>query len=305
MPASREFQNMIKMIPPGLNAPEDDVAAVRQKMASMHGHPIQNGTEVSYTNCGSVKAKWLQAAGTSSDRHALFCHGGGFVSCNMDDYLFYGEYISRYFNCRVLIPDYRLAPESRFPAALEDCFSAYVAMLDEGIDPASILVTGDSCGGGLALATMLKARTEGLPLPACYVGTTAWYDLLLRGDSARNPGGPEPFITPGWYRARVEDYLGGANAADPLASPVYADCTGLPPLLLQVGGADITRDSAVDMARAAGMCGVAVELQIWPDMCHGWHGLVSSGIPESLAAWESAGRFVDAHLGKRPSNKRR
>lgn len=297
MATSPLFNTIIDSIPTSFNAPEHDVSTVRKVMAPMHGHPLREDTIATAAVMGDQAAKWVTAANVDKRGwHALFCHGGGFVSCRMNEYLFWGEFVSQYLNAKVLVPDYRLAPENPYPAALDDCVSAWRAMLDSGIDPDKVFFTGDSCGGGLALSTMLRARDEGLPLPACYLGLTAWYDLTLPGQSGIDPGGKDPFITPGWYRARAKDYLGEVKANTAYASPVYADCSGLPPMLLQVGAVDITRDSAIDMARAAGLAGVHVELQICEGMVHGFHGLVGSGVEESIAAWHSARQFVERHI---------
>lgn len=297
MPPSELFNTIIDAIPESFNAPDHDVATVRAVMAPMHGHPLREDTTATPAHLGDQASSWVEAAKVD-DRgwHALFCHGGGFVSCRMDDYLFWAEFVSQYLNAKVLVPDYRLAPEHPYPAALDDCLSAWRAMLDAGIDPGKVFFTGDSCGGGLALATLLRARDEGLPLPACYLGLTGWYDLTLPGPSGIDPGGKDPFITPGWYRARARDYLGDIDPTEPYASPSYADCSGLPPMLLQVGEVDITRDSAVNMARKASADGVTVDLQICAGMVHGFHGLVGSGVEESVLAWEAAREFLEKHM---------
>jgi monoterpene epsilon-lactone hydrolase len=298
MAISKAFQQLLDAIPDGFNAPEDDVATVREKMAPLHGHPLPETASIDLVQIGARQAAWVNRDDLRQPgRHALFCHGGGFVSVHMPEYLFWGEYIARYLGARTLVPDYRLAPEQPFPAALDDCFAAYCWMLDQGIDAQSIIITGDSCGGGLAAAVMLMAIAKGLPVPACHVGFTGWYDLTLPGPSGIDPGGRDPFISPGWYRRRVEDYLAGADPLQPLASPAQADCSGMPPLLLQTGGCDITRDSAVAMAAAAAANGVQVELQIWAGMPHGFQGLVGSEIPEAKAAFSAARQFVDRHLG--------
>ncbi|MCX2982205.1 alpha/beta hydrolase [Halieaceae bacterium IMCC14734] len=297
MAISTAFQQLLDAIPDGLNAPSDDVATVREKMAPLHGHELPAQASVELLQIGERAAAWVNRDDLRQPgRHALFCHGGGFVSVRMPEYLFWAEYVARYLGARTLVPDYRLAPEAAFPAALDDCFAAYCWMLEQDIDPQTIVITGDSCGGGLAAAVMLKAVAQGLPVPGCHVGFTGWYDLTLPGASGIDPGGRDPFITPGWYQRRVKDYLAGADPRLPLASPAQADCEGLPPLLLQVGGCDITRDSAVAMAAAAGADGVQVELQIWAGMPHGFQGLVGSEIPEAISAFKSARQFVDKHL---------
>ncbi len=297
MPASLLFQQIINAIPADFNAPEDDVAAVREKMAPLHGQPLADSTLTEEAGLGAQASTWITAAEVD-DRgwHALFCHGGGFVSVRMQEYLFWAEWVSRHLNCKTLVPDYRLAPEQPYPAALDDCLEAWKGMLDSGVDPTRTIFTGDSCGGGLALCAMVKARDEGLPLPACYVGFTSWYDLGLPGPSGIDPGGKDPFITPGWYHNRVRDYLGDADLDAAYSSATRCDLRGLPPLLLQTGAVDITRDSAVEMARVAGLANVQVELQLWADMVHGFQGLAGSDVPEAHAAFQSARQFVERLL---------
>lgn len=292
---SKEFQDIAAFFPTDFNTPDDDYLTVRAKMKPFHGHPVQADTEVAYTQAGDRQMAWVQAgACTRPDRVALFCHGGGFVSCPMEDYLFFAELASAQLNCRVALPDYRLAPEYPFPAALDDCTEAYRTILESGVTPEQLFTTGDSCGGGIALAVLLKARDEGLPMPACHVGFTGWYDLALDPSVTDQDPRAEPLITPGWYRARVSDYLGDASADQPYASPACGDGEGLPPLLLQMGENDLCLPGARKVAQNFHQADVQV--QVSDGMVHGFHGLVSSGVPESIAAWKSARAFVDQHL---------
>jgi acetyl esterase/lipase len=266
-------------------------------MKPWHGHPIAEDTQVSYSEAGGRSVAWVEAANcTRSDRYALFCHGGGFVSCDMADYLFFAEIISRLLDCRVVVPDYRLAPEHRYPAALDDCVAAYYALLEREVPANSIFTTGDSCGGGLAVSVILRARDEGRSVPACHLGLTGWYDLKL--DKCHTDEGPrtEPMITPGWFRNRVADYLAEASVDEVYASPAGAKCDGLPPLLLQVGENDLTSEGARRLAERASAAGVDATLSVKAGMVHGFHGLVNSGVPESAEAWAEAKSFIDLHV---------
>ncbi|MEM8500446.1 MAG: alpha/beta hydrolase [Pseudomonadota bacterium] len=293
---SEQFQNLLKMMPADFNIESDDAASVRAKMKPFHGHPIAVGTEVRYSTDNGLNIAWLRAAECDSrNRHALFCHGGGFVSCSAEEYLFYAEYVSRFLNCEVVVPDYRLAPEHPYPAALDDCFDAYQQMLAAGIDTHCILFTGDSCGGGLAASTLLRVRDAGLPMPACLLGLTGWFDLQL-SDIDVTAARTEPMITPGWYLNRAKDYLGNVDPATPYASPAYADCAGLPPMLLQVGSNDLSKGGAQRLTSNAGAANVHALLDETQGMVHGFHGLVSSDVPEALAAWSRAREFVDRFL---------
>ncbi len=296
---SQQFKNLLKMMPADFNIESDDFSTVRAKMKPFHGHPIAAGSEVRYSNDAGLKIAWLRAAQCdSSSRYALFCHGGGFVSCTAEDYLFYAEYVSRFLNCEVAVPDYRLAPEHPYPAALDDCFKAYQQMLAAGIEASSIVITGDSCGGGLAASTLLRARDEGLNMPACLLGLTGWFDLTL-ADVEETTARTEPLITPGWYLNRVKDYLFDADPKAPYASPAFADCTGLPPMLLQVGSNDLSKGGAARLASSAAALNIAAIVDEAPGMVHGFHGLVSSEVSEALEAWNRAREFVDGFI---PSN---
>lgn len=287
------FQQIATAIPADFNIGADDVATVRAKMKPWHGHPVATDTAVHVTHDDNITIAWLRAAAcTNSSRHALFCHGGGFVSCTAQEYLFFAEQISSRLNCTVAVPDYRLAPEAVYPAALDDCLAAYKAMLATGVEPTHIFFTGDSCGGGLAASTLLRARDENTPMPASFFAMTGWFDLQL-ADAPSNAPRTEPMITPDWYRNRVSDYLAGADPTEPYASPAFADCHALPPMLLQVGDNDLSLSGARRLARVAKAAGVHVNLDVYPGMVHGFHGLVNSGVPESVAAWNTARQFID------------
>lgn len=295
---SKEFQQIAAAIPADFNVASDDVATVRAKMKPWHGHPIAKDTQLRYTRsvAGNGEAQdlaWLKVADCDNDsRYAFFCHGGGFVSCTAQEYLFFAEHISRQFNCTVAVPDYRLAPEAQYPAALDDCLLGYQSMLEEGVAAENIVFTGDSCGGGLAACALIRARDEGLPLPSCFVGLTGWFDLQL-SDVPVNEARTEPMITPGWYRNRVKDYLLDADPTTAYASAAFAEYSSLPPLLLQVGSNDLSLGGARQFAENAKAAGVNAHLDVYEGMVHGFHGLISSAVPESLQAWSAAREFVD------------
>jgi acetyl esterase/lipase len=226
----------------------------------------------------------------------LHVHGGAFVSTGVEHYIPYAARLSRAFAARAVVFGYRLAPEHRYPAALDDTHAVYRALLDAGTPPDRIAIGGDSCGGGIGIALLLRLRDEGTPLPAAFIGLTGWYDLEMTGDSARNPRGVDPYVDPEWIRARGRDYAGPTgDVRSPFLSPIHADLSGLPPLFLSCGEIDITRDDSTRLAARAGRDGVAVTLEVNPEMIHGFHGL-SDLIPEGRASLERAGEFVRRHL---------
>ena len=169
--------------------------------------------------------------------------------------------------------------------------------LEGGVSPERVGFIGDSCGGGLVVTSLVALRAAGVAMPALAVTLGGWFDLEASGDSAGRPLGPDPFATAEFVRARGRDYLGeGGDLRDPAASAHYADLRGLPPLLLQVGQVDLTRDDALRLAARAGREGVEVTLEVHPEMVHGFQGLAHAGIPEAVASVARVASFVDARL---------
>ncbi len=291
---SAELEAILATVPADFADGSADFNAVRAMFAPFHGHPVAAELRVETRALGPVMAGWYtHARNADSTRLAFHCHGGAFVSCPLEVYHFYGEIIARELDIRVVMPDYRLAPEHVFPAAHDDCFAAYKALLESGVCAADICVMGESCGGSLALGMLVRARDEGLPMPACFVSVTGWFDLSVPGTVR----GHDPFLTPAWVRNRGRDYSAGKLALDdPALSPAHADLHGLPPLYLQVGEFDTMGGGARLLAANARRAGVEVSLEPWLGMIHGWHGLVNAGVPEAQAAWAAIRRYVDARL---------
>jgi monoterpene epsilon-lactone hydrolase len=287
---------MLALIPPDFADPEADYLAVRAMMAPFHGHPVPAQVSVEEAVLGGVRVAWCEdSTGQHDGMTAFHCHGGGLVSCPLDDYLFYGAMLSEQLGLRVVLPDYRLAPEHPYPAAHEDCLNAYRGLLDSGANPARLIVMGDSCGGGLALSTLVAARDEGLAMPAGYISLSGWFDWSVAHPVTE---GRDPFLTAEWVRHRAVDYAQGRIALDdPRISPTYAELSGLPPLYLPVGQFDTVGHGAVALGVAAMGAGVRVTLESWPGAVHGWQGLVNVGVPEAVAAFERMRAFIDSVLG--------
>lgn len=295
---SPEYQAFIASIDAPLVCADDCLEEARAKLESMHGHAVADTTTVEWVEFGRVRCAWVVAAEAVDSSTVLFlCHGGAFIAACGDGYLFYAELLSRHAGARVLLVDYRLAPTHRYPAALDDCVEAYRGLLVDGTAADNIAFIGDSCGGGLAVASLVSLRDAGTVLPRAVVALGGWFDLEASGDSAINPVGPDPFADARFTRARGRDYVGpNGDLRDPLVSPIYADPTGLPPMLLQVGEIDLTRDDAVRLADAAERVGVDVTLELWPGMVHGFQGLAAAGIPEGLDALDSVGRYLRTQM---------
>jgi len=245
---------------------------------------------------GSVHGEWL----TPRDPGAgviLYVHGGGFVACSPATHRPISAALARLSRRRVLSLDYRRAPEHRFPAAVDDVFAAYRWLLLSGIaDPTRIAVAGDSAGGGLALALVLQARAAGLPLPACVVGFSPWTDLAGESPSVRTNDGRCVMFRTENIAQFAAVYLGGASPLEPSASPVYADLSRVPPLLLQVGSTELLLDDARRVHERVRASGGESRLEVYDDVLHCWH-MLDGFVPEARTALRRAAAFIAAHLG--------
>ena len=171
---------MLALVPPDFADPQADYRAVRAMLAPFHGHPVPAHVTVSESVLGGVRCAWYDDDRAPRRERVVFhCHGGGLVSCPLDDYHFYGAMLAEQLEARVVMADYRLAPEHPFPAAHEDCLAAYRGLLSGGVAPRQVAVSGDSCGGLLGLGTLIAARDEGLAMPACFVSISGWFDLSV------------------------------------------------------------------------------------------------------------------------------
>ena len=263
-------------------------------MEALIPHPPR-GTETITINAGGVTADRVITPASRPNRHVLYLHGGAYRLGAPSTYRHFTWRIASAAQARVLVIDYRLAPEHPFPAALEDAVSYYRWLLAEGADPRQIAVIGDSAGGGLALALLLKLRDSGLPLPAAAVVLSPWTDLALTGASLTLNAKLDAMVHAEDVPKFAADYLAGADPRDPYASPLYGDPTGLPPTLIQVGSEEILRDDAVRMAEMMQRANCQAELQIWPRMPHVWH-LFAPILPEAREAIAEIGKFVQRTL---------
>jgi monoterpene epsilon-lactone hydrolase len=258
-------------------------------------HPVPDDVLVSDVTAGGVPAHWLTAPGTDPGRVLLFLHGGGFElgSVRSDGEL--AARLGRAAGMRVLFPEYRLAPEHPFPAALDDVRAAWHWLrTDQGLSAASVAVAGDSAGGGLAVALLVATRDAGQDLPAAAVLMSPTVDLTSSGASMTERVDQDPISTPAMLRQFAADYLAGADPKTPLASPLFASLTGLPPLLIQVGTADLLLSDAERLAAAATHAGVDVTLQIGEGLPHVYQLLL--GTPEAAQATEQIGNFLRARV---------
>ena len=233
----------------------------------------------------------FDAPGGDAARVLLYCHGGGFQIGSIRSHAGLMARIALASGMRVIGFDYRLAPEHRFPAAHDDAFAVYRALVEAGETPLALV--GDSAGGALALATVLRARDAGLPLPKALVLLSPWLDLTMSGESYTALAEKDIFSRPEQLKAMARTYLGRDNRPDdPAASPVMGDLSGLPPVLVHAGGHDITLDDSHLLARRAGEKGGRLEVEVFPGMCH--HFQVFEELPEAAQSLARIGGFLRA-----------
>ena len=231
----------------------------------------------------------------AEDAALLHLHGGGFVAGSAQGYRGLVGELARATGVTGYIVDYRLAPEAPFPAAVQDAVAAYQALLARGLAANRIVLSGDSAGGGLVVSALIALRDAGTPLPAAALVISPWADLTGTAPSRTTKAAADPSLTSAGLDAVAPHYLSGTPATHPLASPVYADLTGLPPLLIQVGSTEVLLDDAIRLAGVAGSANVAVRLEVWPEMPHVWHTFHFM-LEEGRRAIAAAGDFLRTAL---------
>lgn len=242
-----------------------------------------------------VPAEWLVAPGARTDRAVLYLHGGGYVIGSIKSHRYLMQNVSRHSGARTLGLDYRLAPEHPFPAAIEDATKAYRWLLAQGIKPGHIAIAGDSAGGGLTLATLLSLRDQGVPLPAAGVLISPWADLTGSAGAVTSRAASDPMVKGDGLFSLAGKYLNGADARNPLASPVFADLTGLPPLLIHVGGREILYDDSITLAANARKANVPVALVDEAELFHVWHAFAPM-LDEGQRAIEQIGGWLQGRF---------
>lgn len=256
--------------------------------------PPADDVQIERVNAGGVPVEWIAAPGAAHDRVVFYLHGGGYILGSMKTHRGIISRVARAAGARALGVDYRLAPEHPFPAAIDDAVAAYRWLLSTGVDPKKVVFCGDSCGGGFAVATMVALRYFGEPLPAAAVGMSSWADMTLTAESYTSRSALDPVVQRGLLDFMAEQYLGKRDRRTPLASPVFADLQGLPPLLLHAGSDETMHDDTPLLARRAQDAGVSATVEIWDDMPHVWH-LFAPILPEGQQALDRIGKFMREH----------
>jgi len=258
--------------------------------------PVAEDIQLESVDVDGIPGEWSLAPGSDASRILIFFHGGGYCSGSILSHRRLVSEAGRAARGRTLAPAYRLAPEYPFPAALEDAVTAWRFVRKQGVEAKHIAVGGDSAGGGLTLALMGRLQEIGEELPACVWLLSPWTDLTMSGLTLATKDSVDPLIHGGYLHELADAYLpGDMNRKDSRVSPLYADLKGLPPALIQVGSAETLLADATRLAAAEGAADVAVTLEVWPHMIHGWP-LWNAHLEPGREALARAGSFMLRHL---------
>jgi len=292
---SSELAQLTGMLAAGGPNFSDDAFVVREQFDTLlDSFPVDPTLAFDPRVIGGISGLWLEAAEPSA-AVMLYLHGGAYVVGTASGYRGLAAGLARAGGFALFAIDYRLAPEHVFPAAIDDALAAYRGLLESGIDASGIVVAGDSAGGGLALSLLVAIGGAGLPQPATAILLSPWTDLSLSGDTMTSKAGEDNSLDEPGLRLSANRYLGGASPTDPLASPLFADLTGLPPLHIAVGSAEVLLDDSTRLAALAGAAGVDVSLRIWPHMVHDW-SLFAFMLSEGSDLIREAGIFAAQHV---------
>jgi acetyl esterase/lipase len=276
--------------------PGSDVNEHRRLLReAVSAQPLPADLTVTAAELGGVPTAEITVDGIEPRHVVLYFHGGVYVIGDAFLAAELASQVGRRTQAKVTSVDYRLAPEHPYPAAVDDALAAYEALLHDGIAPSDIAFAGESAGGGLAIATLVNAREHGLPLPAAAYVMSPYADLTLAGTTIDTRSEVDPLLSRELLEARVTDYVAGHDAALGLISPIFADLSGLPPLLIQAGTHEVLLDDAVRLAQQAAAADVEVTLDITPRVPHvfqAYHAILD----EAVAALDRAGQFLSAHL---------
>ena len=294
---STEQREMIDAILRQSHLPADiDVNEQRRLLRELTPvQPLPAGVTMTTAALGGVPTAEITPGGTEPRHVVLYFHGGVYVVGDAFLAADLAWQVGRRTRAKVISVDYRLAPEHPYPAAADDALAAYDALLRNGTAPSDIAFAGESAGAGLAVATLVNARDHGLPLPAAAFVMSPYADLTLAGTTMETKREADPLLSRELLQPRVADYTAGQDAALGLISPIFADLTGLPPLIIQAGSHEVLLDDAVRLARQAATADVEVTLDITPGVPHVFRTFYPI-LDEAAAALDRAGQLLSAHL---------
>ncbi|WP_312740408.1 alpha/beta hydrolase [Cedecea neteri] len=261
--------------------------------------PAVEGATFADVSLGGIGAMLVTPAEVIEGRVMIYIHGGGYVHGGVEAYRGLTGRYARALKAKVYTVDYRQAPEFPFPTPIDDVFQAYRALLEEGANPRSLMISGDSAGGAMVVTLMRKARDAGLALPAAAVAISPWANLTHSGTSAMVRDGLDPLCSVAFLNQLARSFLAGELPTHPDASPVFADVQGLSPTLIQVGENEVMLSDAIRLASHMSESRVRTTLEVWPEMFHVWH-LFAGILPEADQALRNAIRFFEDALN--PAN---
>ena len=275
--------------------PLDEMRLMFEHAGDVTAEP--GGVDYLETDAGGMPALWAVPKGCAEDRVLLCLHGGGYVVCSMYSHRKVYGHLAKAIGCRALIPHYRRAPEHVHPAPVDDAATAYGWLIDRGIAPGHIALTGDSAGGALAVTTLLRARERNLPMPAATMPLSPWVDMEITGETLVSNREKDVLVQKEIVEGLAATFLGeGGNRKDPLANPLYADLKGLPPMYIQVGGDETLLDDSRRLAERVRQAGGDVRLDVFPEMQHVFQ--YSAGhAPEADDAIRELAEWVRPKLG--------
>jgi acetyl esterase/lipase len=293
--ANPQLQSLIQML---LQRPEGERTIQEMRdgfdaLAQLFPLPADVATEKVEAN--GVPCEWVSVSGSDASTVIFYLHGGGYIIGSPNTHRECVSRICRATGARALVVDYRLAPEHPFPAAVEDAVTAYRWLLAQGIDPQRTIIAGDSAGGGLTAGALVAIRDAGLPMPAAAVCISPWTDMESSGESMTTKASVDPIVQKEFLDIAANHYLGGADPRAPLASPIYANLSGLPPMLIHVGECETLLDDSTRLAESARAAGVDVTLEVWDEMIHVWH-IFAAMLPEGQQAIDRISEWVREKL---------
>jgi acetyl esterase/lipase len=294
--ASEQLMNVIAALRAQPVVDEPTVEDMRAGIEAFIGVvPLPEDVTFEPIDVDGVPAEWVAAPNAAADKALLYLHGGGYAIGSIRTHRNLAANVSRATGTRVLLIDYRLAPEHPHPAAVDDAVTAWRWLLAQGLAPERMAISGDSAGGGLTVATLVALRDAGAPLPACAVPISPWVELEAVSESWTTRAEADPMVGIDGLKLMADWYLNGQDARTPLAAPLHAELRGLPPMLVQVGDAEVLLDDStrlVDKARAAG---VDATCEVIPEGIHVLHAFAPL-VPEANDAIDRLGEFVRRHL---------
>jgi monoterpene epsilon-lactone hydrolase len=287
---------LVEQVAPGFRP---EVPLVQQRLAlEAVGAQAQlpEGTTVERSELGGITTEWIVAPGASKRHAVLHLHGGGYVMGSCGSHRGFSGWVSASVGVQVVLPEYRVAPEHPYPAALDDAVAAYRGLLARGFSPGELAILGDSAGGGLALATLQALRDAKVPLPAAGVLLSPWLDLSGSGETMTTRAGIDPWLDPTLLVPFGKLYRGELEATDPRVSPLFGEVGGLPPLLVQVGDHEILLSDSTRLAERAKEAGTELVLEVAPELWHVYQ-LFAPMLPDANEALARVGAFVRGRLG--------